>query len=138
MRRVLAGASLALLAVTTLSGCGGDDEKDAKDKASVSDFCEANTEAGEAKDLDALKDAVDKIDDNLLDDMSEDEKDGFGVLKKAVDDADKEEDLAAFEKDMSDDDKKKVEAYNKYGAEACADESSDAPTEDAPSEDSSE
>lgn len=120
MRRILAGATLVLVAAT-MTACGG--ENDAESEDNVAAFCDANKLADEAEDLESLQEAVDEIDDTLLDDMSDDEKDGFGLVRDYAKDAEDEEDFAKLVQDVEEDDQKLVDAYSSYLEKTCPEES---------------
>lgn len=130
MRLALIGASLALVGGLA-AGCGGDDSSndsakgnDAGDEKNVTAFCDANREAGTATDLKALQGAVGEIEDNLLDDISDDARAGFDVLKETVEKAESEKDLATFQKDLSKKDMEQIQAYNEYGEKLCSESTS--------------
>lgn len=122
MRRILAGVTLVLV-TATMAACGG--EQDAESEDDVAAFCDANKSADGAEDLESLQSAVDEIDDALLDDMSDDEKDGFALVRDFAKDADDEEDFSKKIQEVDEDDQKLVEAYSSYLDKTCKDDSED-------------
>jgi hypothetical protein len=120
MRRLLSAAGLVLVA-GTLTACGGP-----PDDASKSDFCKSIA-AAPSEDKPS-QDDVDEWVDELKDtgtpkDIDDDERNGYEVLVDALDDADVDDlgDDSGFEDLVDDgDDRKDVEKFLDYYAEACA------------------
>ncbi len=128
-RTTLAAGSAALLALT-LGACGGPPTDASKDE-----YCEVVNDPQYFEDLDENSDeqdyldAVRKIADDLREvgtpeDISDDAREGFEIQLDAVDeleaeDIDFESEDDPFQDGLSDDEKKKVEAYNDYESETC-------------------
>lgn len=138
IKRPLASAGAAVLFALALTACGGGAPAD----ASVEDFCKVTQdEAGQADFLKAIEDEDwDKIADLIKeqadeveevgtpDDIPDDAREGFELQLDAAqgisaDDIEKafKDDEDPFEADLSDDDKKKVEAYTEYENKTCDD-----------------
>ena len=138
MKRPLAAAGASVLLALSLSACGGGAPTD----ASKDDYCEAVqgasgnedfTKALEDKDWDKIadlyKDAAEDIEKvGTPDSISDEEREGFEIqvdTLKSIDADDikkafESEDGDAFEDEFSKDEKKKVEAYQKYESETCS------------------
>lgn len=137
IKRPLAAAGSAVLLAFTLAACGGGAPTD----ASKEDFCDAvNSDANdeefekalEDKDggklLDLIQEQVDEIEEvGTPEDISDDEREGFEILLEQVDNLSEDDIEQAindqkdpFEADLSSDEKKKVDAYNKYETETCS------------------
>lgn len=137
IKRPLAAAGSAVLLAFTLAACGGGAPTD----ASKEDFCDAVnsdandeefTKALEDKDggklLDLIQEQVDEIEEvGTPEDISDDEREGFEILLEQVDNLSEDDIEQAindqkdpFEADLSSDEKKKVDAYNKYETETCS------------------
>jgi len=115
MRRVLVGATMVLVAGLT-AGCGSPDD------ASKDDFCDAIeglTKAG--SDFGKSRDAfADLGDTGTPEGISADAREGFEILVDLADEADSNEDAEKSAKDLSSDEKKKVDAFGKYAGKTCA------------------
>lgn len=143
IKRPLAAAGAAALLAFSLTACGG-----APADASVEDFCkvtqdEANGEAFfkaiEDKDWDKVeelvKDQADEVEEvGTPEDIPDDAREGYEIQLDTIrsfsaDDWEEafkensEED--PFEKDLSSDEKKKVDAYTEYENKTCDDAESD-------------
>jgi hypothetical protein len=126
MRRLIAGASLAL-AAAFLTGCGGDAD-DAPDDASSEDFCEAMESAPDGEGTpseDDIQEWADELaDTGTPDDIDDDQREGFEILVETLDDADPDDyaDDAGLEDVIEDsDDREKVTAFFTYYGETCFD-----------------
>lgn len=140
IKRPLASAGAAALLALSLSACGGGAPTD----ASVEDYCKVTQdEAGgeeffkaiEDKDWDKVEELVKEQTDEVEevgtpDDIPDDAREGFEIQLdtiKGLNADDFEEafnensDEDPFEKDLSDDEKKKVDAYTEYESETCDD-----------------
>lgn len=149
LKRPLAGAGAAVLLALSLTACGGGAPAD----ASVADFCEvtqgnttdkafgdaiADEDWDEVADL--IKEQTDEVEEvGTPEDIPDDAREGFELQIDAAgdlsgDDIEKAftDESNPFEIDLSDEDKKKVEAYTEYETETCAEEA------DSGSEDSSD
>lgn len=139
LKRPLAGAGAAVLLAFSLTACGGGAPAD----ASVEDFCnaiqgDADDEAfGKAvvdedwdKVADLLKEQIDAVEEvGTPEDIPDDAREGFELqIDKAgdlsADDIEKAftDQKDPFEVDVSDDDKKKIDAFTEYQSETCADQ----------------
>lgn len=160
LKRPLAGAGAAVLLALSLSACGGGAPTDASEK----DFCEAvqgnadSAEFGQAfqdedwdKLADLIKEQTEKIEEvGTPEDIPDDAREGFEIqLDQAgdlsaddVEEAFTQGDDNPFMVEVSDDEKKKIEAFTAYQTETCASEVPDVPEvpdpEDVPSIDPSE
>lgn len=138
LKRPIAAAGAAVLLALSLAACGGGAPTD----ASVADFCAATqgnandeefTEAFTNEDWDKitelLKEQVENIEEvGTPEDISDEEREGFEIQIEAANDLSADdlekaftEEEDPFEADLSDEDKEKVEAYNAYESETCAD-----------------
>jgi hypothetical protein len=115
MRRVLVGAAIVLVAGMT-AGCGSPDD------ASKGDFCDAIQGLNKAgDDFDKNKDAFAELGDTgTPDGISDDAREGFEILVDLADEADSNKDAEKSAKDLSSDEKKKVEAFGEYVGKTCA------------------
>lgn len=143
IKRPLAAAGAAVLLALSLTACGG-----APADASVEDFCKVTQdEAGgdeffkaiEDKDWDKVEDLVKEQADEVEEvgtpeDIPDDAREGFEIQLETIqgfsaDDWEEafssESDEDPFEKDLSSDEKKKVDAYTEYENETCDDSESD-------------
>ena len=167
IKRPLAAAGAAVLLTLSLSACGG-----APTDASVKDFCKVtqDEEGGEEffkaiedKDWDKVEELVKKQADEVEEvgtpeDIPDDAREGYEIQLDTIrsfsaDDWEKafkeggDDDF--FEKDLSSDEKKKVDAYTEYENKTCDDDSgsdsgsdesedsepsTDLPTEDLPTD----
>ncbi len=139
LKRPLATAGAAVLLALSLTACGGGG---APTDASKADFCDAvnNTEGGEEifklieeEDWDGIADALqeqaEKIEEvGTPEGIPDDAREGFELQLEASGDLDGDKIKKAFEDqedpfeaDISEDDQDKVEAYNKYEQDTCAD-----------------
>lgn len=136
--RVLAAPALLVLSLSACGGGGG-----APEDASQEDFCQVYTDepdldeslsdASPEEQAKAIKDAADDLADSFEEtgtpeDIPDDAREGFEIsldnvkaldedeIKKAIED----EDADFFDSDVSDGDKKKVEAFEKWASEYCA------------------
>jgi hypothetical protein len=150
IKRPVAAAGAAVLLALSLTACGGGAPAD----ASKEDYCKAVGDAGSEefgkaitdkdydKAADLIKESAEKIEEvGTPEDISDEEREGFEIqldavkklngddLKEAFEAEDGED---PFEADLSDDEKDKVEAYNKYENETCSDteDSSDEGSDD--------
>lgn len=135
IKRPLAAAGAAALLAITLTACGG-----APADASVDDFCKATQDnsggeeffkAIEDEDWDKLEELIKEQADDIEEvgtpeDIPDDAREGFEIQLDAAkgisaDDIEKafKDDEDPFEADLSDEDKKKVEAYTEYENETC-------------------
>lgn len=159
IKRPLAAAGAAVLLALSLTACGG-----APADASVEDFCKVTQdEAGgdeffkaiEDKDWDKVEDLVKEQADEVEEvgtpeDIPDDAREGFEIQLETIqgfsaDDWEEafnsESDEDPFEKDLSSDEKKKVDAYTEYENETCDDSESDSDSgssDDATSEGATE
>ncbi len=138
MKLGLAAASLILVAGGAV-GCGGDDGGgdgggDSDKSASKDDFCGAfqtfyddlQEVTGEEENLgEILKKAAKKIEDvGTPEDIPDDAKDGLEVTLDAIQDLADDasaEDMANLESELSEDDKKKTDAFSDYLDKTCPD-----------------
>lgn len=105
------------LSVTACGGASSDADKD--------EFCDAwkNTSqvALDSGDFDKMKEAYeDAFDVGTPEDIGDDAREGFEVMKDQVDDVDSEDDLEDFD-EPDEDDAKKVTKFQEYLAEECGD-----------------
>jgi hypothetical protein len=135
MKLGLVAASLILVAGGAV-GCGDDggDGGSSDKTASKDDFCAAFqsfyddlTSVGQDEQNlgKVLKDAADKIEDvGTPEDIPDDAKEGLGITLDAINDLPDDaspEDIAQIESDLSEDEKKKTDAFNDYLAKTCPD-----------------
>ena len=115
MRRVLVGATMLLVAGMT-AACGSPDD------ASKGDFCDSIQGLNKASaDFDENKDAFEKLaDTGTPEGISDDAREGFEILVDLADEADSNEDAEKSAKDLSSDEKKKIEAFGEYVGKTCA------------------
>jgi hypothetical protein len=150
MKIALAAASLVLVAGGAV-GCGNDDGGDAGSDEGVSkdDFCGAfqafyddfQDVTGEEDNLgEILKKAAKQIEDaGTPDDIPDDAKEGLQLTLDAIDDLPDDasaEDMAGLEGDLTDEQKKKVDAFSDYLEKTCpdiGDSSSDSASSDSSS-----
>ncbi len=136
LKRVLVAVAAPLLLAGTLTACGGPPTD-----ASKKDFCKVHDAEPDLSELDetssnkdiakVFKEELDKITDDAEEvgtpeDMPDDAREGFEItLEKAQDlsakDLEKaiEDEKDPFEDDLSKDDKKKVDAYDKWSNDYC-------------------
>ncbi|HWJ09859.1 MAG TPA: hypothetical protein VNS46_10810 [Nocardioides sp.] len=153
IKRPLAAAGAAALLALSLSACGG-----APTDASVEDYCAAVGDEGSDDFIKAVTDEDwDKVEDLVKeqadeveevgtpDDIPDEAREGFEIQLDTIkglkaDDFEEafnaESDEDPFEKELSKDEKKKVDAYNEYESETC-DEGSDSSEDDSSEEDTS-
>lgn len=153
LKRPLAAAGAAVLLALSLSACGGGAPTDASEK----DFCEATqgnsndeefTKALEDEDWDKIRDLVQEQADEVEEvgtpeDIPDDAREGFELQLEQAGDLSSDDIEKAFkdqedpfEADLSEDEKKKVEAYSDYESKTCADAAGS--SEDVPSVDPSD
>lgn len=136
MKVALAAASLVLV-VGGAAGCGGDDG-DLDKGASTKEFCGAFEAflkdltglTAESDDIGkVLKDAAKEIRDvGTPDDISDDAKEGLELTLDAIDelaDDAKAEDIQKMGEDLSEAEKKKTDAFEKYLDKKCPDVAAD-------------
>lgn len=156
IKRPLAAAGAAALLALSLSACGG-----APTDASVKDFCKVtqDEEGGEEffkaiedKDWDKVEELVKEQADEVEevgtpDDIPDDAREGWEIQLDTIksfsaddwEEAFKEQsDEDPFEKDLSSDEKKKVDAYTEYENKTCDDSDSDDATSDEASDPSTD
>lgn len=148
IKRPLAAAGAAVLLALSLTACGGGAPAD----ASVEDFCKVTQdEAGQEDFFKAIEDEdwdkiAELIEDQAAeveevgtpDDISDDAREGFEIQLEAAqgisaDDIEKafKDDEDPFEADLSDEEKKKVEAYTEYENETCDESGSESGSDDS-------
>jgi len=134
MKQALLVASLVLIAGTTV-GCGGDDGPPTD--ASKDEFCgvfddmltELGALAADAEPAEAVK-ALKKAGDQLAEvgtpeDMSDTARDGYQIILDDIENLDDDatrDDVSSLGGDVSESDKKSMDAYEKYLSDTCADE----------------
>lgn len=136
IKRPVAAAGAAVLLALSLTACGGGAPAD----ASKEDYCKAVGDAGSEefgkaitdkdydKAADLIKESAEKIEEvGTPEDISDEEREGFEIQLDAVKELNGDDLKKAFESEdedffeVSEDDKDKVEAYNKYENETCSD-----------------
>lgn len=128
MRRLLAGASLVLVAGMT-AACGGP-----PDDASKGEFCKTIEEVPIGEDGKVSQDDWDEWLDDLEEtgtpeDISDDERKGFETSVDLLRDVDVDEDsdiskqLEEAEDDLDDDEKDNTEKFDEYVSDTCQDTS---------------
>lgn len=123
MRYALAATALTLV-VATASACGGGAPED----ASKGDFCKQAAKIRGVKTADDLKEwAKDSEDVGTPKDIKDDEREGFEILIDFAKDVEEDKDGNPKEPDTSDDEDKKLKAFNAYVADKCKDEFGTAP-----------
>jgi len=129
MKIGLVAASLVLIAGTA-TGCSS--------SASKEDFCDGYDNFIKALvDIDAesddygkkLKEAASEFEDvGTPDDISDDAKEGLEIVLDAIQDLDDDasaEDISNLDADLSEDERKKADAFEEYLAKTCPDAGSD-------------
>ncbi len=141
LRRVLAAVATPLLLAGTLTACGGGAPTDASKK----DFCEFHDADPDLSGLDedssnkeiaeVLKEELDKLVEDAEEigtpeDIPDDAREGFEInleTSKELDESDiekaVEDETDPFKEELSKDEKKKVEAYEKWSDEYCGSDS---------------
>lgn len=121
MRRLLAGASLVLVAGMT-AACGGPPEDASKD-----DFCKAMQDQpkSEKPSQDEVDDYIEKLEDTgTPEGIPDDARQGFETWVDVIGDIDVDDDEADIEKQIEDDvdkdDEKNVEALFEYVTKTCS------------------
>jgi hypothetical protein len=134
IKRPAVALGSAVLLAFSLSACGG-----APTDASKADYCEAVNDTSwiegldsenpdEEKFVDGLKDYAAELEEvGTPEDIPDDAREGFEIQLDSVDDIDAddidfESEEDPFEAGLSDDEKEKVDAYNEYESETCAEE----------------
>lgn len=141
IKRPAAAAGAAVLLAFSLSACGGPPTD-----ASKEDYCDAVNDNSALNDIDfenpdeeafvdALKEQAEKLEEvGTPEDIPDDAREGFEIQLETIqgfsaDDWEEafnsESDEDPFEKDLSSDEKKKVDAYTEYENETCDDSESD-------------
>lgn len=137
VKRYAGASGTAVLLALSLSACGGDAPTD----ASKEDFCDAygsvfetfsdiDAEASESEQADALvdgfKDFADELEDvGTPDGIPDDARDGFEITIDLLGDLDKDDVEKAIKEGnnefakASDDDQKKVDAFDEYATDEC-------------------
>lgn len=146
LKRYAGAGSAAVLLAFSLTACGG---SGAPSDASTDDFCEAfngqveafsdiDPESSEADQAEAIVDGLQKWSDDLEEvgtpeGISDDAREGFEITVKEIGDLDADDVEKSLKDGNSDfaeiskDDEKKAEAFNKYASEECG--APEAPTE---------
>ncbi|MEN8706207.1 MAG: hypothetical protein ABF306_08735 [Nocardioides marinisabuli] len=130
--RPLAGIAGLALVLGGAAACGSDDPAAAPEDASQEDFCQvyADISADEDDDLDAIKDAVERlVEVGTPEDIPDEARGGLETLAEMVQSADGDEELERLAEEAGQEAQGDILAFIAYGAEVCADEL-DLPTED--------